>query len=242
MLYKLLSIIYMKGKYIPFLVLPLLALGLMLNSSAGVYGNGQETCPKGSGWVKIDNLKGLTYTYTAPEGKLVSRSCYKAGTQVIYEDYDPPTPVVTLLSTVQNPQGKNYQDLSHASFKITDEPEYEVCVETKREEGEWSDWEVDPQDPTREYRQRTIEFVDAEDSTISCGSTVETEYRDIVIEEEEEEEDDDGDVMGEGDVKGTSVVMAKTGAGDNLLVYIIQSLLSLSTLASGVVFAKRYIM
>jgi hypothetical protein len=62
----------------------------------------------------------------------------------------------------------------------------------------------------------------------------------------DEEPDEDGEVEGITDeveeVKGTTtVVMAETGASDNILVYIVQTILMLSTLISGTLFVKKYI-
>lgn len=44
----------------------------------------QETCPGGDGWVKVDNLDGLTYTYDVAEGMEVTDNCYKHATYVHY--------------------------------------------------------------------------------------------------------------------------------------------------------------
>ena len=74
-----------------------------------------DVCPDGGDWVKVDGLSGQSYTYTAPEGKLVAETCYKAGTNVVYETIDPPQEEVTVNSEFQ-------QDLSHASFRLVDEP------------------------------------------------------------------------------------------------------------------------
>ncbi|RJR24374.1 DUF4215 domain-containing protein [Candidatus Microgenomates bacterium] len=90
----------------------------------------QEVCPEGEGgWVKVDGLSSLYYFYTAPTGKLVSNTCYKAGNTVVYGEITPPASPVTVSSTVFNQDGCteigsgcNYQNLSHASFKLVDEP------------------------------------------------------------------------------------------------------------------------
>ncbi|MDD4382126.1 MAG: hypothetical protein PHE21_02155 [Candidatus Dojkabacteria bacterium] len=91
----------------------------------------QETCPEGGDWVKVDGLTGLTYEYTAPEGYVVSQSCYKAATSVVYQSYIPPTSPITITSEVFNSpggetctapgvpvEGCSLQDLSHASFYL----------------------------------------------------------------------------------------------------------------------------
>ena len=81
-----------------------------------VFAQGQETCPNSGGWIKIDGLSGTSFTYTAPEGKLISETCYKAGTSVIYKTISPPQKSVTVTSTVGH-------DLSHASFRLVNEPD-----------------------------------------------------------------------------------------------------------------------
>jgi len=81
-----------------------------------VFAQGQETCPNGGGWIKVDGLSGTSYTYTAPEDKLIAETCYKAGTVVEYDTIIPPQKTVTVISTVGF-------DLSHASFRLVDEPQ-----------------------------------------------------------------------------------------------------------------------
>lgn len=71
----------------------------------------------------------------------------------------------------------------------------------------------------------------------------------VTVDLECEIEEEDGDVEGitdevepEEEVKGTTtVVMAETGSSDNILVYIVQTILMLSTLISGTLFVKEYI-
>jgi len=62
--------------------------------------------------------------------------------------------------------------------------------------------------------------------------------------EEEEEEEDEEEVAGVTDddeeVLGTTVVLAETGASGSILVYIVQTILMLSTLVSGTLFVKEY--
>jgi uncharacterized repeat protein (TIGR01451 family) len=126
-------------------------------------------CPHGGDWDKVDGLTGISYAYTADSGKLVAEACYEAGTSVIYENIDPATSPVTVNSTVWNKDGCsevgvggcNYQDLSHASFRLVDAPQtgsievtkvvdwgnsnpdtnqsFEICV--TNESGTWSDCE-----------------------------------------------------------------------------------------------------
>ena len=81
-----------------------------------------ETCPDGGAWVKVDDINDQSILYTAPEGKLIAESCYKAGTELVYDTYEPPVDEVTLTSSVLNPVGNNFQDISHASFRLVDGP------------------------------------------------------------------------------------------------------------------------
>lgn len=81
-----------------------------------VFAQGQETCPASGDWVKQDGLSGTSFTFTAPEGKLIAETCYKASTEVIFNIINPPKKSVTVISTVGH-------DLSHASFRLVDEPE-----------------------------------------------------------------------------------------------------------------------
>jgi hypothetical protein len=87
-----------------------------------LYGNvtaqGQDTCPDGGEWVKVDGLNSLSYEYTAPEGYEIIETCYKASTTVVYETIDPPQTSITITSEVENPNENAFQDLSHASFRL----------------------------------------------------------------------------------------------------------------------------
>lgn len=100
-----------------------MAFALMLSVvNMPVSGQGQEVCPSGNGWVKVEPLSGHSYEYTAPDGKLVAEFCYKAGADneqsgggVHYEDVDPPASQVTI-------NNKFKPALSHASFRLVDVP------------------------------------------------------------------------------------------------------------------------
>jgi hypothetical protein len=80
-----------------------------------VFAQGQETCPATGDWIKVDGLSGDEFMYTAPEGYLVAETCYKAGTNVVFQAVNPPQASVTVISTVGN-------DLSHASFRLVEAP------------------------------------------------------------------------------------------------------------------------
>jgi hypothetical protein len=101
------------------------SLGFRLSSTPTlVNATGQDTCPEGGDWDKKDGINKLSYSYTAPSGKVVIESCYKAGTTLKTATYSPGVASVTLSSTVWNKtscpgdNGCNYQNISHASFKL----------------------------------------------------------------------------------------------------------------------------
>ena len=85
----------------------------------------QETCPATGDWVKIEPIDAQSYLYTAPEGKVVVETCYKAGTTVKYETVDPPQASITVTTDVPNPNDNAFQDISHASFRLADEKKEE---------------------------------------------------------------------------------------------------------------------
>jgi hypothetical protein len=95
----------------------LLVLALLLfQPSNSVIAQGQEVCPNsGNGWIKIDNLNGYSFTYTADEGYFVAESCYKASTNVVYKTYEPPQQTV-VITTVDH-------ELSHVSVRVVETPE-----------------------------------------------------------------------------------------------------------------------
>ena len=62
------------------------ALFLVLTGSASA--TAQETCPSGGDWVKVDGLSGHSYTYSPPEGYVVTDNCYKHATFVHYGSGD----------------------------------------------------------------------------------------------------------------------------------------------------------
>jgi len=60
---------------------------------------------------------------------------------------------------------------------------------------------------------------------------------------DEEENGDEGDTLGASTgPEGVGVVLAETGATSNILVYVTQAILTLSTIFSGIFFSKKYIM
>ena len=95
-------------------ILLMVATALILMNP--VFAQGQETCPAGGDWVKVEGLSGDEFTYTAPEGKLIAETCYKAGTELEFNTISPPRKTVTVISTVGF-------DLSHASFKLVNAPD-----------------------------------------------------------------------------------------------------------------------
>jgi len=86
---------------------------------------GQETCPQTGDWVKVDDINAQSFFYTAPDGYVIVETCYKAGTSVKYQTIDPPQSSVTVETTVPNPNDNAFLDISHASFRIAEEPKEE---------------------------------------------------------------------------------------------------------------------
>ena len=99
----------------------------MLLSMVNLPVQASETCPSGDGWVKIEGLKGTSFTYEAKDGKLIKEWCYKAGSDngpggVESGVLEIPVPSYTVTSTFWNPPKTNLLDLSHASFLLVDAP------------------------------------------------------------------------------------------------------------------------
>lgn len=116
-----------------FLIL-LVALGLIsLGASLDyfdVLAQNQETCPDTDPWTKIDLPKEpetWIYEFTAPEGKLIDRVCYKNGTNVAYEDVIPPAAEYTLDITGQQ------NALSHVAYRVIDAQETPTPTATATE-------------------------------------------------------------------------------------------------------------
>ena len=104
--------------------------------------NGQEVCPQGDGWDKVDNIGSLSYIYKVGEGFHVTDTCYKASTELVFEELDPPEGVeVILVSSVTNDNDEP-QDISHASFLLEEWDEPEEPEEPKTPE--------EPQEPEDE--------------------------------------------------------------------------------------------
>ncbi len=135
------------------------------------------------------------------------------------------------------------------------ETRYKVCSSTYREFGDWSEWKIDPEDESMEYREREATAIDSQDSeTVCAGPIVQKETRDRVLCEWDSakyaddplcvEPEGNGDVLGEStqQVKGaTTVVLASTGAYDNSVVFLVQSILLFVTGASLIYVGKEYI-
>lgn len=111
-----------KVKYLAILVF--IAI-VSLFTVQSVKAQGQETCPATGDWVKVDGINAQTYQYDAPEGYVIVETCYKAGTTVKNETIDPPQFSITITTDVPNPNDNNYLDISHASFKLAEEPKEE---------------------------------------------------------------------------------------------------------------------
>jgi hypothetical protein len=103
----------------------LLAFAMVLVSAFGFTARVSaqaDVCPSGGDWVKFNDIDALSYTYNAPAGKLIVESCYKAGTTLRYASYNPGVTSIKLDSDVLNPTDNNFQDISHASFRLADPP------------------------------------------------------------------------------------------------------------------------
>ena len=106
------------------------------------------------------------------------------------------------------------------------------CLETFNGPIVWGLWKVDPNDPTREYREGSYTKYDVNDPTVSCGTgEVDPERRDIPGDE---------DVLGVED-DTTGVVLAATGPTDNILVYVVELLLVAMLVTYSVFFTKTYL-
>lgn len=96
-------------------VLTILVLAALFAVMQSAWGTGQDTCPEGGGWVKVDDLDGLTYTFDVPDGYTVTENCFKAATTLVFGT----GPTVT-NTTVVNKNGQ-LQEISHASFLLVKE-------------------------------------------------------------------------------------------------------------------------
>lgn len=157
--------------------------------SSSAFANGQDTCPSGGDWVKVDNLSGNSYLYTAPAGKLIAEVCYKHSTFVHQFLLIPP--VSSYLLVVDLHDGKLH-DLSHASFRLIDDEQ--LCDETVAQDpiiewGEWSEWVFNPNTGLMErerFGTSTTIYVDARDGETECNREVEELYEQQMREPETE--------------------------------------------------------
>jgi hypothetical protein len=154
------------------------------------------------------------------------------------EPTEEPTQEPTEEPTQEPTEEPTQEPTEEPTQEPTDEPTYCEVVEVIY--GEWSDWMVDPDDNTQEYRERTITEVDAQDNTYICGEDVEREYRDIDEEPTEEPtqepteeptdppgDDEDDDVDLDGDLGGGTdpvLFVVFGGAGLVALVFIIAAI------------------
>jgi hypothetical protein len=134
---------------------------------------GQETCPDGGGWLKIEPIDALTYEYTAPSGQLIAEVCYKASTDVIYIDIEDAASY-EFVSTVTNKNGE-LQEISHVSVRlITEEPTpptgnaQNICVEVDEGiEAEFSATGEDGSTPVNHYTLVDGVLVDTDEGSPS---------------------------------------------------------------------------
>lgn len=102
----------------------LIAFALIAGATLGAGANGQETCPSGGDWTKVDGLSGTSYTFDAPSGFLIVEVCYKHSTYVHQFSVTPTTSYTVVADFHWNENaGKEIQyELSHASFRLEAEP------------------------------------------------------------------------------------------------------------------------
>jgi len=106
---------------VAYIVVMLLALAFVMTAGA----TGQETCPDGGAWNKVDGLSGFTYTYTPPPGYFVTDNCYKHSTYVHFGTGDTVVADEHCSWKWVGWQLKyvcTTHELSHASFKIEEIP------------------------------------------------------------------------------------------------------------------------
>lgn len=72
---------------------------------------------------------------------------------------------------------------SSETEKETRKKKYEMCSKTYTIYGRWSEWEVDPEDSSKEYRERTITIVDFIYRKHICSTDVKKQYRDVEYKE-----------------------------------------------------------
>lgn len=181
----------MKKKLGPLLILAGVLVGLVpLVASA----DAQETCPEGDGWVKVEGLSGLSYTfdYDVPEGKeIVSvENCMKVGSHdpVFGEGF-----TVENTTLFNSPGGATctaagvphtgcaLQSISHASFKVTlrDIPD-EGSTTTLVDETTTTTLIEEESTTTLIEETTTTAEVDSESSSTTVATTVTTDPVDPV--------------------------------------------------------------
>lgn len=121
----------MFAKFLKLSIFALAVFGFAAILNPGSASAVSDVCPNDSGWVKVDGLSGLTYTYSVPAGYEVTENCMKVGSH---------TPVYGVGNTVTNttlfnspgnlPAGQvctapgvpvngcSLQSISHAAFKL----------------------------------------------------------------------------------------------------------------------------
>lgn len=123
------------------LILIVFSAGLLISQAKAT---GQETCPDGDGWVKVDDLSDYSFTYVPDGDYIITDNCYKHATYVHFGTGD----------TVEADEHCSWEwvgwqlkykckthELSHASFKLEKvEEEPEVCEDEQatnyQQEGE----------------------------------------------------------------------------------------------------------
>jgi hypothetical protein len=157
----------------------MLAFGGVALTAIPAGATGQDTCPDGGGWTKIEPIDALTYTYNAPSGQLITEVCYKAANDVIITDIADAASY-EFVSTVEN-DNEELQEISHVSVKLTDPPD-DVCdnIEGTQEtvpEGLVKDGD-DCVEPDPESGEDVVEQVNCESGEVDITTTPWTEGKD----------------------------------------------------------------
>ena len=102
-----------------------IVVGLLIAVMGVAFANGQETCPTGLGWTKVEapdsTINGTTISFSIPVDKIVTAVCVKASTNIYNW-----TGIATAHFSWNI--GGQY-DVSHYSYYMIDD-EYEPCDET----------------------------------------------------------------------------------------------------------------
>lgn len=172
-----------------FLVIALFSFSLVKDVNAG----NSNVCPSGGDWIKYDVGDPFKKkTYTVDTDKIISEVCVKGGgvreffvedgVQSCWRVAGIETNSATVRETwIGDNKGPHCKDISHLSLKVIDKP-YVSCSETTKQYGEWSEWQIIPDKPRYEYRERIVTWIDARDSSVICDTKIQRETQRIPYE------------------------------------------------------------